>query len=395
MLKKQIYKNFKDKLILEISSFILDDKDYSNNEVERKLTEYQRYRIDHLAVLDMKNRLIINNLHKYKLSMKDILNNESYLFINRHSENSSVYSVYTHDENPNEFLSRWQPFYNISYFDHNQALKIKPHTLKLGDIFKIGKYIFRVRMMRTTKSLLESYSQFLEFEKRNCYKCSASCFCHPLDMTPSTTSINLNQMTNCQFCYKIIHFTGYMAKAIIKACKCPDQLGVVHFDCLKKEINENCVEIRNKCLTTFSVEELNCKQCFHPFSSQFVYFNKLFRIIEIKKPTYPFILLENLNPDKGLGNYIKDLYLIEFHDTNIIHFGSELKCEVKLNQGHFSTVFSSIELRYGYFILKCHQQEYPTVVKFTKTMKLTKDIMNIYVNNMLYECKFVKKYLKK
>lgn len=134
----------------------------------------------------------------------------------------------------------------------------------------------------------------------------------------------------CKICYSN---TNDMDNPMVHLCNCNGGLRFAHYLCIKKWMETKLVIKENdkKTVKSYNIKSFNCEICKTPYPFRFRTGNsdKIFDLIEIKRPDEDYIILESLNQMKELNN-IKSIHVIKL-TNEFITIGRGHESDVRIN----------------------------------------------------------------
>ena len=209
------------------------------------------------------------------------------------------FNKFTMKDNINIFNSKNNAWFLLKL---NKKIIQKPnkYILKEGDIFKLGRIIFRVKEIN-----LDKFQKEIERKK---YIINYT----NLNEKKNTTQIKVKKNI-CRICY---NEEEEETNPLIQPCQCSGTMKYIHYKCLKQWIKTNsCIKIvKNKIYSIFNIKSFECELCKNKFPDIIEYNGKFFEISNYNCCYEKYIVLESLVLD---GKNKRFFYVINLENDNL------------------------------------------------------------------------------
>ncbi len=278
-------------------------------------------------------------------------------------------------------------------FDNQIEHGYKMHE---GDLFKLGKYILRVREIRLKKDNLGKTMTMVESNK--IYKeedisrnnilnpsISQSIFqsnnnlVYNKEQKDSFLLLNKNKEKNEK--KEIINNSNIEMKnsdilnnkptcriclcddyeddnPLINPCKCNGTMKYLHLDCLRKLIESKVTKSSNEVTTIFTFKTLSCDICKSLFPENIKIKKKTFNIINLERPENNYLILEGIIKE---STEQKSIFLVNLKDKNI-KIGRASDADIRLSDISVSRAHAIITLYNGVLTLNDTKSKFGTLI---------------------------------
>lgn len=247
----------------------------------------------------------------------------------------------------------------------------KGYKLRINDIFKIGKIVFKVKHMnpmivKVTKNdchlvssstikdekLKKDYSsinidilgQTIKTDRKNTSGARKAAvrqnesdvlFLHENKQVTSCLNKVKSSFETCRICFQP---NEAVENPLIYGCKCKGTMKYIHLECLRFWFKSkvNCRQI-SPILRIYTFENLKCELCNHEYSKSVVIKDKVTQLISLDYPDSDCIVLEQIT-DKERNHIV----VIQMENKSIISFGRSAECEVRFIDVSVSRVHAEI-----------------------------------------------------
>ena len=278
-------------------------------------------------------------------------------------------------------------------FDNQIEHGYKMHE---GDLFKLGKYILRVREIRLKKDNLGKTMTMVESNK--IYKeedisrnnilnpsISQSIFQSNNNLvynkeqkdsflllnknkeknekkeiinnnnTEMKNSDILNNKPTCRICLCDDYEDD---NPLINPCKCNGTMKYLHLDCLRKLIESKVTKSSNEVTTIFTFKTLSCDICKSLFPENIKIKKKTFNIINLERPENNYLILEGIIKE---STEQKSIFLVNLKNKNI-KIGRASDADIRLSDISVSRAHANISLFNGCLILNDTKSKFGTLI---------------------------------
>ena len=211
-----------------------------------------------------------------------------------------------------------------------------------------------------------------------------------LDFYPSPKeSYNSPNEKNNIICHICKKFECSEENPIIKFCNCNS----FHFFCLKTEIKEKIIKKTNhKNVKSYYINGINCKNCNFIYPLKFKISEKIYDLIDIKKPSGNFLILLSIETKIYYG-YMKLIHVVELNEQEItITIGRESTNDVINPDPSISRQHAIIKYnqKNGKVLLKNLSKKYGTLVLIKKSLKLNENKIQLQIGKIFFEAQIMK-----
>ena len=145
---------------------------------------------------------------------------------------------------------------------------------------------------------------------------------------------NKEEKVLCKICY--MEETDSYNNPMVHLCKCKGGLNYAHFNCIKlwMKANLNFTENRKKTVQTYFIPKFNCEICKVPYPIKFTLNkngNKIYELIDIKRPNNNYIILESLEHLKENLDNNKYIHVINLINKEDLIIGRSSDSDIKIN----------------------------------------------------------------
>ena len=205
-----------------------------------------------------------------------------------------------------------------------------------GDIFKLGRMALRV------KKICESLEVIYEGKA--------------LATSPGEKS--------CKICCSDEDFEN---DPLISPCNCSGSLKYIHFVCLKNWLQS---KVTTRCLGPVSVYQFSdfiCELCKQPLPEFFQFRGKCLSLLEIKYPSSPYIILEEIKPEE---THNQTLYVVGLDEGGNIMIGRGTDSDIKLTDISVSRHHARIKYSKGKFFIQDNKSKFGTLIGICKSISV-------------------------
>ncbi len=347
-----------------------------------------------------------NNHINKSLTKANINNNEQDVNTNKGTFLCKIYPEKEYYEiKMNEKDEGYNVFYDIDsipwivsryVFDNQVEHGYKMHE---GDLFKLGKYILRVREIRLKKDNLGKTMTMVESNKiykeedisRNIINpsISQSLFQSNNNLIYSKEQKDLllllnknkndkkekekekekeksnisefknsdvmNNKPTCRICLCEDYDDD---NPLINPCKCNGTMKYLHLECLRKLIESKVTKSSNEITTIFTFKTLSCDICKSLFPENIKIKKKTFNIINLERPESNYLILEGIIKE---STEQKSIFLVNIKDKNI-KIGRASDADIRLSDISVSRAHANISLFNGCLILNDTKSKFGTLI---------------------------------
>lgn len=228
------------------------------------------------------------------------------------------------------------------------------YELKLNDIIKLGRVKYRVRDIRSLKKNEESHdiSSILPNQDEE----------DPSDVenidyitTYKIKQIEESPDLTCRIC---LHHENTDENPLVSPCACSGSVKYIHLNCLKYWMNSKSVTKTYGTCLAYVWKNIECELCHKQFPEVFIQKDQIINLVDIPKPSPPYLVLESLNKEKQTS---KIFYVVTMDTKNIVKMGRGHECDVRINDISVSRLHAFIRLSRGKFYLEDNSSKFGTV----------------------------------
>ncbi|CAI2379799.1 unnamed protein product [Moneuplotes crassus] len=221
------------------------------------------------------------------------------------------------------------------------GLKWKPEKLGKGDILKLGRYIYEVKVI-SSKSVNNDREESLdntEIEGRNgeirlshqlnmnrgaSVNTALDCMekdeprCSQREVPENASQQSKGEML-CRIC---LSEDSDNDNPMISPCKCSGTMKYIHLDCLKEWLSSKRSEKKGTYFSSYLWENVYCELCKDNFTENVTTQFGVVNILGIETPTSNnYIILEALNSEEVLRKNTKMVHIIDFKKLKKLNVG--------------------------------------------------------------------------
>lgn len=123
-----------------------------------------------------------------------------------------------------------------------------------------------------------------------------------------TNTIDKAIKKTCKICFSEEETAEDDEGLFITPCKCKGSCQFVHIGCLKVWLNRRLIPKTQGNTLYYHWKKLECEVCKEPLPKVINYDGKLIPLLNLSRPSAPYILMENVCRDKKIS---KGLYLVQ------------------------------------------------------------------------------------
>jgi len=160
---------------------------------------------------------------------------------------------------------------------------------------------------------------------------------------------NTEEKVLCRICYS--EEDDRINNPMVHLCKCKGGINYAHFNCIKHWMNTKlkiCTNIKET-VKTYYIPRFNCEICKAPYPFQFKLAesdNKIYELIDIKRPKCNYIIMESLDQIKENNNN-KYIYVIKIINEEDITIGRGIEADIKINDISVSRLHSKLNFNFA------------------------------------------------
>ena len=257
----------------------------------------------------------------------------------------------------------------------------KGYHLHIGDELRLGKIDFVVKEIKTFDShdILKNVDILKNFEARN----------KSIPDVTYTALVNVkDQNITCKYCMLSSIWKDEIKNLLVNLCLCKGDNNAVHVGCLMRWINYKITSKSTNNVATYSWENLRCEICTAEFPQSFIFHKKVYPLITIEKPSYPFIIFEekSINKDKNVNG--KSLFLIVPDDNNPIKIGRGPMTDMHVEDISVSRLHSFLIFENNKFKIFDNSSKFGTLIKLRNSFSITKSKQAIQIGRSVITMSF-------
>lgn len=153
----------------------------------------------------------------------------------------------------------------------------------------------------------------------------------------------------CWFCWLE---SDSESNPMVTPCKCDGSVKYIHFECLKKWLENKMSSKSSDSHHTLSWKQFECELCWNHFTYCFEYKGKIWSLVDLKRPTdpkVPYIILESLDIEKNSSWIIHTAIFNENNKRFTLGWGHE--SDLWINDISVSRLHASLIYKDDSFIL--------------------------------------------
>ena len=210
------------------------------------------------------------------------------------------FNKFTVSENSNIFNGKNNAWF-ILKLNKKQTQNPKKYILKEGDIFKLGRVIFRVKEINLDKLQKEQERKKIIIKNKN------------INEKKSNLILTNIKKNICRICY---NEEEEESNPLIQPCQCSGTMKYIHYKCLKKWIETNSYIIieKSKIYSIINVKNFECELCNNKFPDIIEYNGKFLELSNNNFCYEKYIVLESLVFDEKKKKF---LYVINLENDNL------------------------------------------------------------------------------
>ncbi|CAD8145453.1 unnamed protein product [Paramecium octaurelia] len=128
----------------------------------------------------------------------------------------------------------------------------------------------------------------------------------------------------CRICFQK---NATVSNPLFSPCKCIGSMKYVHLHCLQVWIQQSIKVKNQQSSTQYIWKKMECEICKMPLKSTYTYQRQIFCIMQIQKPTVPYMIWKITSDDKSKEGIIQ---VMELQDKAEIKIGRIPDCDIKL-----------------------------------------------------------------
>ena len=252
--------------------------------------------------------------------------------------------------------------------------KMNEYSLKEGEIFKIGREIFKVKKIKFSKKKrdkeqkkdLDNISNNTEFQENSIIK----------DLK-SKIKINEKKESKyniCRICYLEEESSE---NPLIQPCECSGSMKYIHLDCLKRWLYTSIfikIESNNdSCL--YLKKPAECELCKTKYPDIIFHNGKFYEILDFQNDFDDYLIIETLKFDENQNKYV---YVVSLDQPdNKINIGRNHDCTLLINDISISRYHCHLKIDKKAKKVTIHdnKSKFGTLIfMFNKNIKLCQDL---------------------
>ena len=210
------------------------------------------------------------------------------------------FNKFTVSENSNIFNGKNNAWF-ILKLNKKQTQNPKKYILKEGDIFKLGRVIFRVKEINLDKLQKEQERKKIIIKNKN------------INEKKSNLILTNIKKNICRICY---NEEEEESNPLIQPCQCTGTMKYIHYKCLKKWIETNSYIIieKSNIYSIINIKNFECELCNNKFPDIIEYNGKFLELSNNNFCYEKYIVLESLVFDEKKKKF---LYVINLENDNL------------------------------------------------------------------------------
>jgi hypothetical protein len=158
---------------------------------------------------------------------------------------------------------------------------VKGYKLKVGDTFKIGRSVIRVKEIQRP-----SKARRLEEDSVAELKVASG---QPAEHLSNLSSPQSDSNVSCRVCFSS---SNGSCNPLLSLCLCAGTMKFIHLDCIRQWLKGKITTRQIGSTLSYYWKQLSCELCKEILPNSTLINGKLVDIVEVTKPFSPFILLE-------------------------------------------------------------------------------------------------------
>ena len=208
---------------------------------------------------------------------------------------------------------------------------------------------------------------------------------------------NNEEKTPCKICY--MEETDSINNPMVHLCKCKGGLNYAHFECIKHWMMTNLIYRvnNNKTVQTYFIPKFNCEICKVPYPYKFKLSkngDKIYELIDIKKPNHNYIILETLEHIKENLDNNKFIHVINLINEDDIIIGRSDRADIKINDISVSRIHAKLnfDFKNKSLLLSDLRSKFGTLVLIKDQFELkNNESLFIQAGRTLFKAEIIKK----
>ncbi len=231
---------------------------------------------------------------------------------------------------------------------------IKGHKLNEGDILRLGRIKFRVKRICLNHTQDMDMSQIPAFLFKQ----------GVVESLHQGKEDSLPESSSCRIC---LFDTNSAENPLISPCKCAGTMKYIHLECLRHWL-KNRVSIQETPQSAYYYwKMLDCELCKQVLPSTIRVNEENIDMVNISKPTMPYIVLEDIGMDRSSS---KGLHVLSLSNGASITIGRGHESEVRINDISVSRQHATIKFEKGNFYLDDCKSKFGTLVQIKRSIVL-------------------------
>ena len=281
---------------------------------------------------------------------------------------------------------------NNSWFIFKKNKKIleksNKYILKEGDIFKLGRIIFRVKDINLNKSK-EKYNSDDDYLVKNILTEKTN------NIENNKNNINLFKIKKnkniCRICYGDEDEEN---NPLIQPCSCSGTMKFIHYECLKKWIEtQSFIKLEgNDIYSVFVIKNLECELCKNKFPDIIKHNNNYFQISNYNFYYKNYIVFESLVVD---GKKNKFLYVINLNEDYLkLKIGRGIEANIVITDISISRFHCKLIKEKNKIYLEDDNSKFGTLILIqSQFLKIIKNLpLNIQIGNSFFNIQISQNY---
>ena len=211
--------------------------------------------------------------------------------------------------------------------------------------------------------------------------------------------VNSEEKILCRICY--CEEEDKERNPMVHLCKCKGGINYAHFNCIKLWMRTKLIinGNRKRTVKTYYINKFNCEiyKTPYPFHFKIPNHDKIFELIDIKRPDGNYIILESLDQVKGNNNN-KYIHIISLVNEEEITIGRGIDADMKINDISVSRLHSKLKFNFEQksLLIKDCGSKFGTLVLIKNPFELReKEFLEMQVGRSVVSAKVIKGDRKK
>jgi hypothetical protein len=238
---------------------------------------------------------------------------------------------------------------------------VKGCKLKVGDTFKIGRSLIRVKEIQRP-----SKARQLEADSLTEMKVTVEQSAGPLSNISSPQS---DSNVSCRVCFSS---SNGFCNPLLSLCSCAGTMKFIHLDCIRQWLKGKITTRQIGSTSSYYWKQLSCELCKELLPNSTLINGNLVDLVEVTKPISPFIVLEVKAKESTEVRSIHVVSLLNSDGVFIVmkRQGRGFESQVRIPDISVSRLNSTLRLVKNDFYLSDNDSKFGTLVLLTNPVQL-------------------------